>query len=258
MSKGPVIRIADIETFPSLAHVWGIWQQNISMNMIMKEDQIAAFAYKDLGDDYTYYMDLRDGTEKDLVRCLRDMFDSADIIVGHNFKRFDDRWIIGRCIKYGLKPPSPYKIIDTLVESRRLLRIPSHRMADVAAFLKCDVQKSSHAKFPGHSLWVECMADNKAAWNEMEDYNRTDILTNESVYLKLRPYIKNHPNIGVYMDEDSPVCPKCGGKHINFRGYVHTQTGRYHSFQCQDCGGWGRVRTGSQTKEKRKALATNA
>lgn len=257
-NNGPVILVADIETAPMLAHVWGIWQQNVGMNQIMEEDTILSFAYKYLGDKYTYYTDLRSCTEKQLAKNIRDMLDEADIIVGHNFKRFDDKWCVRQCLKYGLAPPSPYKIVDTLLESRKLLRIPSHRMVEVAKFLKCDAQKSSHAKFPGHMLWVECMAGNNKAWQEMEDYNRQDVVTNEDVYLKLRPYMRNHPNVGVYQDEEETVCPKCGSKHIHFRGHSYTQTGKFRQFQCQDCGGWGRLRESVRSKSKRKSLSINA
>jgi hypothetical protein len=254
----PNIFTMDIETAPNVAHVWGIWQQNVGLNQILEEDSILSFAYKRLGVDATYYMDVSECKEKTMIRQIVKVLDKADIIIGHNFKKFDNKWILRQCLKYNLKPPSNYKIIDTLLVSRQLMRLPSHRLDAVAKFLKCDNQKDTHKKFPGHSLWLGCLAGNKAAWKEMEFYNRQDVIVNEDVYLKLRPYITNHPNVGVYGDADEPVCPKCGHKHVHYRGYFHTNAGRYRKFQCQSCGGWGRLRQGVQTKEKRKALATNA
>ena len=258
MSKRPRIITLDIETAPNVAHVWGIWQQNVGLNQILEEDSILSFAYKVLGEDATYYMDVNNNKEKSVIKCIRDVLDKADIVIGHNFKKFDNKWILRQCLKYGLKPPSSYKIVDTLLASRALMKLPSHRLDAVAKFLKCKHLKDTHKKFPGHSLWLGCLKGIKEAWKEMEHYNRQDVVVNEEVYLKLRPYIANHPNVGVFRDEDVPVCPKCGSKHIHFRGYFHTNAGRYRKFQCQGCGGWGRLRKGVQSKDKRKVLAANA
>lgn len=60
-----------------------------------------------------------------------------------------------------------------------------------------------------------------------------DIL--EKVYLKLRPWIKNHPNINVM--EDKEVCPYCGGKHLTLiEGSYNTQHYKYPVYKCEDCG----------------------
>lgn len=255
MSK-PVIRTCDIETFPNIAAVWGFWNNNVGLNQVLEDDSIASFAYKDLGGDCTYYLDRRDTDEEGLTLALRDMYDQTDIIIGHNYKRFDDRWILGRCIKYGLTPPSPYKVIDTLLEAKKVLRVPSYKLEYIAKMLGV-APKSSHAKFPGYELWAECLKDNPEAWDEMEMYNRQDVVTNEEVYLKMRPYMKGHPNLGVYLDKNRPVCPVCGSKHIYYRGYAYTKVAKYHQFQCRDCGHWGRERKNVMDKDKRKKLVTD-
>lgn len=255
MSK-PVIRICDIETFPNIAAVWGFWNNNVGLNQVLADDSIASFAYKDLGGDYTYYMDRRDADEEGLTIALRDMYDETDIIIGHNYKRFDDRWIIGRCIKYGLTPPSPYKIIDTLTEAKKVLRVPSYKLEYIAKLLGV-APKSAHEKFPGYELWAECLKDNNEAWEEMEAYNRQDVITNEAVYMKMRAYMKGHPNLGVYLDKKRPVCPVCGCKHIHYRGYTYTKVAKYRQFQCIDCGHWGRERQNQMSKIKRKILTTD-
>ena len=47
MSK---ILLLDIETSPNTAHVWGIWQQNISINQLLESSEILCFAAKWLGE----------------------------------------------------------------------------------------------------------------------------------------------------------------------------------------------------------------
>ena len=58
----------------------------------------------------------------------------------------------------------------------------------------------------------------------------------EKVYLKLRPWAKNHPNLNV---EDSRVgCPRCKGLNLQRRGWRITGNNKRRLYQCQDCGAW--------------------
>ena len=85
------------------------------------------------------------------------------------------------------------------------------------------------------------MTGDKRAWRKMVHYCKGDVALLEKVYLKLRPYMNNHPNIGVLNGD--VVCPKCGGKNISYRGYAITAACRYRRFQCNACGGWGKEAT---------------
>jgi hypothetical protein len=79
----------------------------------------------------------------------------------------------------------------------------------------------------------------------------------EKVYLKLRPYIVGHPNVGNYDDNEERVCPKCGSHKVQQRGFSVTQAGKYARYQCTSCGGWSRSRYTLNTKGKRHALLSN-
>jgi hypothetical protein len=85
----------------------------------------------------------------------------------------------------------------------------------------------------------------------MKDYNILDIVVLEELYLKLRPWASNHPNVAVYEETpEKPVCPKCGGTHLQYRGYAYTSTAKYHKLQCQSCFGWSRTRYGLTSKNE--------
>ena len=91
-------------------------------------------------------------------------------------------------------------------------------------------------------MWLECLRGNDEAWAEMKEYNIIDVIALEELYLRLLPYMKNHPNVVRHMEE-GVFCPKCGSDNIQWRGYYYTKAGMcYKRFQCMDCGGWGRVR----------------
>lgn len=251
------IKIADIETSPILADVWSIWKQNVGLNQIHKNSEVISFAIKDLGEDEVRFESRQFLTEKELLTILMEELDEADIVIAHNGGKFDIPRIQGRALVHGIKPPSPFKVIDTLTVARKEFGMPSNRLEFLLKVFGCKIQKLKKRKFVGHELWTECLKDNPDAWEEMEKYNVADITSLEELYLHMRPYIKNHPNIGVYLEALDTVCPKCGSKDIRKRGYAYTNLSKFQRFQCQSCGGWGRMRTNLIKKDVRKQLGTN-
>lgn len=266
--KAPVIRVIDIETAPNLAHVWSFFKTNVGLNQVLTNDFIMSYTYKDIGCDKVYYQDCRNSYlgktaaekrgYKRFVAGLRNALDKADLVIAHNGDRFDIPWINGQAAIHGITPPSPFRSIDTLTAARRAFRFPSYKLEYLVKRFKCSKHKMKHKKFPGHDLWMECLLGNTEAWDEMKEYNITDVHILEELYIKMRPWIKNHPNLGVITGKEETVCPKCGSDHIHYRGFYYTNLSKFHKFQCQDCGAWGRDRENILTKAQKKALSTNA
>jgi DNA polymerase elongation subunit (family B) len=245
------ILIVDIETAPNLAYVWGAWKQNIGQEMFIEKGYIMSFAAKWLGKDKVYYEDNRKNNDKKIVKALFKLLDEADIVVAHNGRKFDFPTIIGRGCIHGFTPPSPYHIVDTLETARREFRLTNNTLANLCMELKLPL-KGGHKKFQGFKLWKECIKGNSEAWDEMETYNIQDIVSLEALYLRLRPYMKTHPNV-IRMDNDKGLmaCPKCGSTNLQWRGYYYSRSGLcYRRFVCKDCGGWGKVRFAEKDKGK--------
>jgi hypothetical protein len=85
-------------------------------------------------------------------------------------------------------------------------------------------------KFNGFELWRECLAGNNEAWEEMMTYNIQDVHTLEEVYLKLRPWIKEHPNVAIQQEADVPLCSKCGSQNILMNGFTHTDISKFRLY----------------------------
>jgi predicted RNA-binding Zn-ribbon protein involved in translation (DUF1610 family) len=259
LGNGPRIVTLDVETFPNLVFTWGLFQQNVGVNQIVRDWSLASVCWKWLDEKKAHYLDcsanpLDDGP---LLEKIWEVLDSADIVVGQNSKHFDIRKINARLIENGYRPPSPYKQIDTKVEARKVAMFTSNRLEWLSAHLS-DVPKDKHKDFPGFELWSECLNGNPKAWAAMRRYNPIDVLATEKVYLKLRPWIEGHPNIANYLPgQTAPACPKCGSENIQHRGTARTQTGIYRRMQCIACGGWSRSRYTLNTIAERRALLTN-
>ena len=237
----PKILILDIETFPNTAYVWRFWKENVGAKQVVEHSVIASFAYKWLDEPAVFYSDTQHRTEKQLLEELIDVLDRADIVVAHNGAKFDLPTIQGRALVVGLKPPSPYKIIDTLLVAKYEFNFPANSLEYLSIILEC-APKGGHKKFPGFELWNECMKGNPEAWEEMQVYNKQDVITLEEVYIKMRPWMRRHPNVAIYDEPDRPSCPKCGSADIQLRGFITTNAYKYRKFVCNTCGGWSRSR----------------
>lgn len=252
------ILILDIETAPNIAYVWRFFKENVGAKQVIENSYMLSFAAKWLGEEQVYYEDLSNQHEKDMLLVLAALLDSADIVVAHNGDGFDLPHIQGRFLLHGIQPPSPYKQVDTVKVARKEFNFPSNSLEYLTNVLDLPVKKGGHKKFPGFELWLGVLRNDPEAWAEMREYNIDDIRALECLYLKMLPFMRFHPNVGVYEDNEAPVCPKCGSTHIHYRGYAHTNTGRYHRFQCNDCGGWGRSRYDLRGSQERKLIMANA
>ncbi len=239
------ILVCDIETAPLESYTWGIWEQNVSLEQIKTEWSILSYAAKWVGKKQIIYQDtsgrgpgkVRD--DKWLVKSIWTLLDEADLVVAQNGVRFDIKKINARLIAHGFGPYSPVRVIDTLSVAKKHFGFTSNKLEWMSKYLT-DSPKSKHKKFPGFELWLECLKDNPAAWAEMKKYNIQDVVATEKLYLKQRPWIANHPNLGTYSDRAEASCPKCDSTHLQARGYSILQQGKYHRYHCQECGGWSR------------------
>lgn len=236
------ILLYDIETTPNLAWIWRKYQQNaVGFEQFT---YILSWSAKWLGGkqvtkgliDYTGYQKDRTNDYK-LIKELWHLLDEADIIVAHNGRAFDTKLVNARFSFWGLSPPSPYKIVDTKEQSKKHFGFTSNSLADISEYLGLG------AKLPhqGFDLWKGCMAGDRKAWDTMLRYNGQDVKLLEKVYLRLLPYMQNHPNLSCLAE--GIVCTRCGSAELISRGVARTLGGVYKRFQCRDCGGWNKSAT---------------
>jgi DNA polymerase elongation subunit (family B) len=226
------ILLLDIETSPNIAHVWGLYKQNISISQLMDSSYVLCFAAKWLGEDEIfYYSTYKDGSKK-LVNKAHLMLSEADAVIHFNGSRFDIPTLNKEFLLNNYAPPTTFQQIDLLRTARKHFRFPSNKLDYLAQVLGLG-KKFKHA---GHELWVKCMAGDGDAWTEMEKYNIQDVVLLEKVYHKLLPWISNHPSHAVFDGEDK--CTNCGSTHLQRRGFTYTGTMKYQRYQCMGCGAW--------------------
>ena len=263
MSTGPKILLFDIETAPIEALVWRIWKENVGIEQIGHDWYILCWAAKWLGKremlgsalpDWPHFYRQDPRNDKRVCLGLWDLMNEADAVVAHNGDRFDIAKVNARFIAHELDPPDPYQRIDTLKIAKQVFGFTSNKLDHLGRHLGVG------RKIPtgGFELWKGCLDGDEASWEKMVRYNKQDVRLLEDVYLKLRPWSRSHPNWGLYVDSENPVCPKCGGEVIK-KGVETTKTNMssYQRYRCKDCGAPSRGRTMTMDKDQRSRLLAN-
>lgn len=241
-SNKPVLNFLDIETSPLIGYSWATFDTSILR--IIESSKVISIAWKELHDkDVTVkciadYEDYLPGVVNDesLIRDIWKLLDGSDIVCAHHGDNFDLKKLNARFAFYGLNSPSPYRSIDTKKAASRYFKFDSNSLNNLGAYLNVG-QKINNG---GFDLWVRCMAGDSSAWEEMKVYNAQDVLLLEQVYLKLRPFIANHPDLNAINPTTSTVasCGTCQSSNVTKRGFSLTKLGRKQRYQCTDCGSW--------------------
>lgn len=242
----PKVLVYDIETSPIIAYAWGLRDQNLAVNQIKKDWHVLAFAAKWLGDPASrvIYRDQRNAKlisdDRVILQDIWDLLDRADIVITQNGQRFDSPKLNARFIMHGMRPPSPYRHLDTYQIARQVANFTSNKLEFLTDKLCTKYKKLQHEKFPGFKLWTECLAGNRAAWEEMKRYNIHDVLATEELYMKLRAWApRNMPNV-YGIAPSATVCRVCGDDQLQRRGIDRTLSAAYQRHQCMKCGAWTR------------------
>jgi hypothetical protein len=225
--------LLDIETSPNTAYVWGIWQENIPLARLIESSKVLCWTAKWYGEDEIYFQSTYKTKEKTMLKRIHKLLDAADAVITYNGNKFDLLVLNKEFFLNGLSPPAPYKSVDLYKTVKSKFRFVSNKMDYVCQQL--GIGKKVETDF---SLWVRCMQGDPTAWKHMEEYNINDVLMLEGLYDKIKPWIKGHPNHSVHTS--SLVCPRCGGDHIQSRGFTTLQAHKYRRLQCTSCGHWFR------------------
>ena len=228
------ILFTDVERFPHDCWSWDIWQTNIPIGFIKHSGGLLCWASKWYKKKQVTFRSLWDDAET-YVSDAHKLMSEADAIVHYNGKAYDIKAYNVEFARLGLVPPAPSKQIDLYRVVKQNFMLPSYSLAYVLRYFGLPQKLDTG----GVELWVKAMAGDQKARNKMRRYNINDTKVLEPLYEKLRPWIKQHPNVNLYKAADgTPHCATCGSTHLVSNGYRRTAVAAYRRLQCQDCGAW--------------------
>lgn len=227
----PKILFYDIETRPMVVETWGLRDQNIGLNQIREPGGTLCFAAKWLGKGgVQFYSDWTCGHEQ-MLEAMHSLWSEADAICGYNNDRFDNKKMRAEFIRHEMEPPPPVASIDLFKTVRSQFSFDSHKLDYVSQMLGI----GNKVKHEGHGLWSRVLQGDEKAERTMERYCKQDARLTEKLYKRLRPYIANHPHLGV---GNSEACPACGSLNTYKNGNRYTRCFVTQRLQCRDCGHW--------------------
>ena len=223
------ILVLDIETRPAKAYVWRAFKENIGTDQIIDGGGVICVGAKWLGDRHCELFSDWEHGHYTMLSEIHKMMSEAEAIVTYNGDRFDIPHLLGEFVLHGFPPPPPVASIDVVKQIKKF-RFFVNRLAYIGPLLRV----GEKVKHEGFELWSKVMDGDPAAQKKMGVYCIQDVRLLEKLYLKVRPFMQNHPFLG----EGSGVCPNCGSSHVQHRGWRRTRCFRIQRIQCQDCGSW--------------------
>ena len=242
-SRTPRILLYDLETSHNLVAVFSLKNQDwIAPENIIQERFVICASWKWLGDKTVHSVSVLDNRklyksnphdDSHVLATLHGVLMTADVIVAHNGNDFDAKFAAGRMLIHGFSPLPPIPQIDTLKVARERFLLNANNLDYLGRLLKVGRKKPTTT-----GLWLRILKGDAAAVAEMVRYNKQDVLLLERVFLKLQPYIANHPSRHLF--GAGGTCPRCGSHHVQARGIHKALTQTYQRWQCIACGGWFR------------------
>lgn len=230
-NKEARILALDIETKPAKAYVWRMWDENIAPDQIIEDGGIICVGAKWIGEPDVFFLsEWRDG-HLGMLKGIHELMEEADAVITYNGDRFDLPKLNGEFVLNGLPPLAPITSID-LIKAVKKFGFAMNRLAYVGPLLKI----GKKIKHEGFNLWKGVMDGNEKAQARMQRYCIQDVRLLETLYSKIRPFIRNHPHLGT--KTKATACGACGSSHVHSRGYRRTKSFLIQRLQCQTCGSW--------------------
>jgi DNA polymerase elongation subunit (family B) len=248
----PKVLIYDIETSKTIFELWWSGKQFVNGNSSLEDSKIVTISYKWLGSDEVGAVKWsKKKSDKKLIKKFLKVYNQADMVIGINNDRFDNKYINTRAAKYGLDVNLHVKSLDVQRECRRLFRLPSYSMKYLGRYFQLPQQKM---KVHLEDIWEDIAHGTpkqaKKAMNLLIEYNVVDILTTEQLYLKLKKYLKHPIHLGVLKGEGKITCPACGSNNVKAKKTTWTSAGTVQIImECKEDGHTYKVSNSTYLKE---------
>lgn len=222
------ILLLDIEWRPTKAYVWQAWKQDITPEKIIEHGGLLCVGLKWLGQRETYLFSTWEHGHNGMLEKVHDFISNADAVITYNGDKYDIPKLMGEFALAGMTSPPPVTTIDVLKAVKKF-GFFMNRLAFIGPLFGL----GEKLKHEGFDLWIKVEQGDPKAQARMAKYCIQDVRLTEKLYLKVKPFIRNHPFLG-----DRGACGACDGKVLQSRGYRRTKSFKIQRLQCQTCGSW--------------------
>ena len=239
----PRIIFWDLETIPNMTEVMKIFpglSAYPGLTFKASITTIICFGYKIFGEKETKIINAWDfkswakdiNNDYEVVKAAYEILKNADVIVTHNGRRFDLKFLQTRLAIHRLPALPKIAHVDTCSVLKSNLLLFNNRL-NTAGKILTNTEKLENG---GWDLWVKVSNRHKPSMKLMSDYCKQDVNVLEKVFRKLRPFVTNIPNYNVFSDGSIRLCPNCGSTRLQKNGYRTIKENIFTRFRCIDCG----------------------
>ncbi|MBC7939098.1 MAG: ribonuclease H-like domain-containing protein [Chitinophagaceae bacterium] len=210
------------------------YKQRIHADHVTVWPRTICMASKWYGDPKVHFAaEWQEGGYERFMRRAWKRLDKAQIVVGHNWLKFDAKKLNAAFAELGWPAPSPYKTVDTLKVAWAQFGFESNTLDALCKRLGITAKSGHYA-----AKVAQAAADgDEAAQQNIQSYNEGDIAATEALYDYLRPWITNHPHNVNGNADDKPVCNRCWQPEMAANGYTLAVVISYNLYRCTVCGG---------------------
>lgn len=206
----------DIETSPNLSLLYDLRVPSgyVNPEMILKDWFIISWSAEWMNcyghKNYSMAVDPKDakqwilswinGTESNpdqkILKPLRDLMDEADLIWGHNYRRFDRKKINTRLIVNKIERPFDYKMVDTLAVAKGNFAFGSNRLDEINKRIGNNGKQDI-----GLDDYKAILRGDPKALKKVREYNIGDVKEGIAMVKQMREWVVPFPKLDRYVRE---------------------------------------------------------
>jgi len=232
-SRMPRVLVYDIETTPVLAWIWRCGEQVVNHGQLHSEvntTKIICITYRWLHESKAKALifNLKTLDDSEIVKQFDVLVKQADVIIGKNNNRFDNKHINFRRMIHGLPAIPDWTTMsdDLEVQMRRHFNMQSYsldyfsKLMGQSGKIKMELQD-----------WIDIVQfKNKKKLKKMVTYGKKDADDTAELILKVWPYVTPKFNYATHLD--TACCITCGHSGIT-KDRIKTQSsGQVQTFWC--------------------------
>lgn len=243
LSKHVKVLFLDLETMPNIGAFWHSgYELSIVPEAIIQERFIlsAQWSWNNEKKVHGVLANIKKRDDSNVIKKLTEAIEKADLVVGHNVRKFDLRWLAGRALLLGMKPTRSkfVKHLDTVILSKQAFYLNSYKLDYLCK--KLGIKGKVKTSF---SDWMAILdVDNnpslaKARAEYLLKYGKNDINMTRKLLFKILPHVKLTKKTEMMLYGKAVHCPDCQSLKTHSHGHRANVSGIvYHRYLCAECG----------------------
>ena len=242
MSKQPKILFYDVETTPLKAYIWRCGKQHVNQSQLITGSNaydIICIGYQWADNKKAEILDwgYEKQNSKQMIKSFTKMCDEADIIIGKNNKRFDDKHINTQRLIHGLdgRPDLLSKVDDLESQMRKHFYLPSNTLDYFSNML--NFGGKNPVQFQD---WINIVEkkkiEGKKSYKKMLTYCKKDVEDTVNIWKYCEKHMSPKLNRAAY--KENICCVTCGSVNIIRNGTRQAGLTTYQHYYCKSHGGY--------------------